>query len=300
MALSDDQRAMLRLLAQREEGYEDIAALMGLSVDEVRSRVRAALAELDAPPAETPSRQRPRPARRQAAEEERSPAPAAKARPARDEPPKAQRAHPAPRPRPGESLAKTLASLRLPEDRGRRRLLLGGLAAVIVVIVLFATGVFGGGSGGTSQSARSGSGKGGKVPTQAVLKAVGGGEGEGVALFGRTGQQVVLLLSAKGLSPSPAGHSYTVSLVRSPSERLPLVATKVGKSGTIAGRFQVAAEVLGLLANGFDRMEVSLVGDQRLKVALAQAKKSRKAPAYGGEAVLRGTVTGPIVEAGEG
>ena len=37
MALSDDQRALLRLLAQREEGYEDIAALMGLSVDEVRA-----------------------------------------------------------------------------------------------------------------------------------------------------------------------------------------------------------------------------------------------------------------------
>ncbi len=28
---------MLRLLAQREEGYEDIGALMGLSVSEVRA-----------------------------------------------------------------------------------------------------------------------------------------------------------------------------------------------------------------------------------------------------------------------
>ena len=40
MALSDDQKAMLRLLAQREQGYEDIAALMGLSVDEVRAKVK--------------------------------------------------------------------------------------------------------------------------------------------------------------------------------------------------------------------------------------------------------------------
>ena len=45
--LSDDQRALLRLLAQREEGYGDIAALMGLSVDEVRSKVKGALAGLD-------------------------------------------------------------------------------------------------------------------------------------------------------------------------------------------------------------------------------------------------------------
>ena len=47
MGLSDDQRAMLRLLAQREQGYEDIAALMGLSVEEVRARVAEALAQLE-------------------------------------------------------------------------------------------------------------------------------------------------------------------------------------------------------------------------------------------------------------
>ena len=47
MALSDDQKAMLRLLAQREQGYEDIAALMGLSVDEVRAKVKDALAQLE-------------------------------------------------------------------------------------------------------------------------------------------------------------------------------------------------------------------------------------------------------------
>jgi hypothetical protein len=57
VALSDDQKALLRLLAQREQGYEDIAAVMGLSVDEVRTRVRQALAGLEdegeapAPPA---------------------------------------------------------------------------------------------------------------------------------------------------------------------------------------------------------------------------------------------------------
>ena len=40
---------MLRLLAQGEQGYEDIAALMGLSVDQVRSRVKESLAEIDGP-----------------------------------------------------------------------------------------------------------------------------------------------------------------------------------------------------------------------------------------------------------
>ena len=50
MALSDDQKAMLRLLAQREEGYKDMAALMGISVGEVRERVKEALAEGGAGP----------------------------------------------------------------------------------------------------------------------------------------------------------------------------------------------------------------------------------------------------------
>ena len=36
MALSDDQKAILRLLSQRgEQGYEDLSALMGISVEEV-------------------------------------------------------------------------------------------------------------------------------------------------------------------------------------------------------------------------------------------------------------------------
>src|ERR1700742_1425786 len=39
VALSDEQNAMLRLLASGEQGYDDIAALMGLSVTEVRAKV---------------------------------------------------------------------------------------------------------------------------------------------------------------------------------------------------------------------------------------------------------------------
>jgi hypothetical protein len=48
VALSDEQNAMLRLLAQGEQGYADIAALMGLSEEEVRAKVVGALAQLQA------------------------------------------------------------------------------------------------------------------------------------------------------------------------------------------------------------------------------------------------------------
>ena len=38
---------MLRLLAQREQGYDDIAALMGLSVEEVQAKVAGALSQIE-------------------------------------------------------------------------------------------------------------------------------------------------------------------------------------------------------------------------------------------------------------
>src|SRR5919108_3859776 len=46
MALSADQRAMLQLLLERGQSYDDLASVLGVGVDEVRTRARAALTEL--------------------------------------------------------------------------------------------------------------------------------------------------------------------------------------------------------------------------------------------------------------
>src|ERR671914_2601653 len=46
MPLAQDQRAMLQLLLERGQSYEDIASLLGGSRDDVRRRARAALEEL--------------------------------------------------------------------------------------------------------------------------------------------------------------------------------------------------------------------------------------------------------------
>ncbi len=46
MPLSDDQKAMLQLVLQHGQSYEDIGALQGLEVREIRSSARAALTEL--------------------------------------------------------------------------------------------------------------------------------------------------------------------------------------------------------------------------------------------------------------
>ncbi len=310
--LGEDQQAILRLLAQREQGYGDIAALMGLGVEDVRARVRDALTGLAAAGSQASPEPPPAP---QAPEPEPSPAPkspepepsppAARAGAASRSPePDSKPSVPATRAKPARPKA---AGLRLPADRGAMRALLAGGAVVLVIVLLLVTGVLGGGDDGGAETTASGNGGGGanaaanngKVPTEAVLQPVDGGDASGRALFGRSGQDVVMLFNAEGLPRAPKGQSYTVSLVRSPDQRLPLIATEANDSGVISGRFQVASEVLGLLAGGFDTMELSLVPEKELRAALAQARTAKKAPDYEGTAVLEGPVTGPIVEAGE-
>ena len=46
MALKPDQRAMLQLMLERDQSYDDIASVLGGERDDVRERARAALAEL--------------------------------------------------------------------------------------------------------------------------------------------------------------------------------------------------------------------------------------------------------------
>jgi hypothetical protein len=288
VALSEDQKAMLRLLAQREEGYDDIGALMGLSVNEVRVRVRGALSELEGgegAPVATP------------------PPP----------PPEQERAGPAPdaepkmKPRQASKSAtrtRTLSGSSLLENKRLLGQLLG-CALIVVLLILFATGVIDVGGSGSESAGSEGTATAvnptstSKVPTQAVLSGVGGSEAEGRAIFGRLKSQVLLVVAAKGLAPSPNGSSYAISLARSPEERIPIAASKVGKSGTISGQFQVPATALGLLAGGFDEMEVSLVSNGELRVAVSEAQKKKKTPQFKSTDVLRGPVTGPVVENGK-
>jgi len=316
MGLTDDQRAMLRLLAQREEGYEDIAALKGISIEDVRAEVKAALAALerdDASPAAGPAvREKPEtsPAAGPVAGEggalraeqapsstPPTPAPSAEERSGSASASPRAAAAPAP-PRAGKSRSW------LPRERRRLGELIGG-ALVVLLIVLFATDTvnIGGGddsdSDGSATAGQIAAPASGKQPTQAVLEAVDGSDASGQALFGRLKNQVVLAIAAKGLDPSPAGQSYAISLVRSPEERVPIAAAKVGKSGEIGGQYPIAPNVLGLLAGGYDEMEVSLVVNKELRSALAKAQQEEATPSFEGAEFLRGPVTGPIVSGGD-
>jgi outer membrane biosynthesis protein TonB len=310
VALTDDQRAMLRLLAQREQGYEDIAALMGLSVEEVRAKVSEALGEIDESGQMTAVVAAGEPEAK-AAEPEMTTKPpeAAEPPPARadEEPPQekpvkaAAPAKPTP-PRP-PSPATRRPSIRPPKDQ---RLLAAGVAGVIAVALIAVLALS---RNGSSPSASTTTTSATTPPpstnaaasnpklTQAALSPVNGGNASGRALFGRIKKTVVLQVEANGLEPSPAGESYTVWLYRSPKLRLPLAATKVGKSGRLAAQYPLPSEVITYLASGaFDQIDISLTKNSTLAASLALAKKQKSAPNYTGTDVLRGMITGPFVK----
>lgn len=312
--MTDDQKAMLRLLAQREEGYEDMAALMGISVEEVRERVKEALAEVDeADESDLPAEQAPAPTPAPA-----SPPPSPSAvEPKAEEPAKlADPVVPAPPPEPQAPIAKVAGPgsrkrqprpplPKLPKDRGALiGLGAGALVVLIFVVVLIVAGDGGSSdSGSTTTSAASGSGEtttataGGENLTEAILAPTNGGESSGRALFGRYKKSVLLQVQAEGLDPSPKGQTYTIWLYRSPKIALQIGSVPVGAPGKIAAQFQIPPQLLAYVANGaFDQVDVALTDTATYQAALAKAKGERKLPAYTGESVLRGDITGPAIK----
>ncbi len=309
MALNDDQKAMLRLLAQREQGYDDLAALMGLSIDEVRAKVKDALAQLEEegaalppPPVEPP---RAEPAPQPVVPSEPTPAePPAPLEAAATEAP--QPAAPAPPPRPVKSASPSRPRPSLPKSGGARAAIAAGVAVVALLIVVLAvsggedSGDATGGGSSESTTAAEAADVAATDPkmTQAVLAPVDGGDAKGLATFGRVKNSLALQVEAEGLAPTENGQSYTIWLYESPQKRLPLASTVVPRSGRIGAQVQVPTEVLAYLAKEtFDQLDISLTSDATLKASLAKATQEKKAPIYTGTDVLRGTITGPIIGA---
>jgi outer membrane biosynthesis protein TonB len=307
MALSDDQKAMLRLLAQREQGYDDLAALMGLSVEEVRAKVKDALAQLEeegqVPPPLPPEPIPPVEPAAPKAPEPPEPVPSPARPPAAARPEPAAKASPAPV---AESTVPARQRIQLPSSgRGRAGIAAGALAVVALILVLALSGSDSG-SGSGSTTAASGAAAEEAAPTaatnskltQAVLKPVGDSNGSGIAIFGRIKKSVVLQVQAKGLEPSPKGSSYTVWLYKSPKLALRIGSVAVDGSGGIAAQFPVPTELLAYVAGGaFDQIDLSLTSNAAYEAEVAKAKREKRLPLYTGEDVLRGEITGPAIEA---
>lgn len=335
MGLSDDQKAILRLLSQRGEGgYEDLSALLGISAREVYARAKGAAAQLEAEGIPAPAipepaggaGDSPSVAKDGEAPPGESPSPTIAAEPKAEKPAPKPIAPPPALPK-GEPKPPLKRELKLLENRGLWAILAGvAILVIFLVIVLTSGGSDSGGggdtnaSGGTSATASScedvgkapkPDGKavaalaaatlknGGKEATRAVLRPVDGSESGGLAVFGRVKKSLALQVVAEGLSPS-SNCGYTIWLAASEKKMLPLASTKVGKDGKLGTQVEVPVEILAYLANEtFGQIAVTRTDESQLKASLAKATKEKKAPVYTGTEVLRGTVTGPIVGAAQ-
>ena len=331
MALSDDQKAILRLLAQRgSQGYEDLAALMGISVDEVHQRAQQAAADLEAEgiPApsipepgggtDTPSGAKAGRAPEGVSVPPEAPKPAAPSEKAKPEPVK-----PIPHHEHGHGPKEIAHEAKLLENRGLWAILAGVAIVVLFVVILFVAGGGDSGSDSTDSTTNASAAqsncekptaaapkangkaiavlaasaiKAGKEPTRAVLNPVDGSEARGLVVFGRVKNSLALQVAAEGLPPLPDCGGYTVWLAASPTKMLPLASTEVAKNGQIRAQVGVPVEILAYLANEtFNQIAVTATDESQLKATLAEATKEKAAPQYTGTEILRGTVSGPIV-----
>lgn len=314
VALSDDQKAILRLLAQRgEQGYEDLSALMGVEAAEVHRRARQAADQLEAEGIPAPAIPDPPGGAKVAP-------PTAPQEP-QEPPPEVVTSTEAPRAKPVQkhhTLKEDAHRLKLLEGRGLWAILAGVAIVVLFVVFIFVSGGDDSDSdGGDTASASScettakaptptgknlealaiAAVKGKKETTRAVLDPVDGSEARGLAIFGRVKDSLALQVVAEGLPPSDEC-GYTIWLAASPEKMLPLASTQVGKDGVLGAQVEVPVEILAYLANEtFGQIAITRTDESQLKASLAKATDEKDAPEYTGTEVLRGSVRGPIVGA---
>jgi hypothetical protein len=328
VALSDDQKAILRLLSQRgAQGYDDLGALMGISVDEIHARAKRAAADLEAEGIPAPSIPEPEGGGTSSggdrfgeppADEVPPPVAPKPKRPAEEK--KAEAVKPMPHHEHGHGPKEIAREAKLLENRGLWAILAGvAIVVLFVVILLVSSGGSGSDSSSTTASATpsncerptaaatkpSGKAiavlaasaiKGGKEPTRAVLNPVDGSEARGLVVFGRVKNSLALQVAAEGLAPLPSCGRYTVWLAASPQKMLPLASIEVGNNGQIRAQVEVPVEILAYLASEtFDQIAITATDESQLKASLKIATKEKAAPEYTGTEVLRGHVSGPVV-----
>jgi hypothetical protein len=256
MALSEDQRALLRLLIAGDT-YERVAEVLGTSVDDVRRRAHEAAGAL---------------------EREKDPEIPAEAARERLE---------ALEDGPG---GRTDPAAAAPPRNERRRLVLwmviGGAAAVLLVVLLV-VGV--GGGGGDDNTTTSGGGQEDAVPVR--LTPVGGSHASGGLTIVRIADQPAVDLDIHGLTPSGNGETYVLWFVGSGGRSLPVAFQAVGPNGRITGRTPIPTAAASLLPS-FDTADITLTRQREAAAAVQQAAQAGTLPQRVGTSVLRGSLRG--------
>jgi hypothetical protein len=263
VALSEDQRALLRLLLAGDT-YEQVADVLGTSPEEVERRAREAATELERDP--DPDLSSPEVYARLESLEGGAPA-AASAGPPSAGPPSAG------------------AGSRLPQ---RWALWAAGVAAAIIVVAVVLV-VAGGGDGGGGKTTSAGSlDREDVVPIE--LSPVGGADARGtIAVVRTSGDQPAVDLAIRGLPPSARDETYVLWFVGSGGRSLPVAFRAVGSDGRLTGRAAIPTAAASLLPS-FETAELTLAGQLQAAGAVRRAAQSGTLPQPVGTVVLRGAL----------
>jgi hypothetical protein len=257
MALSEDQRALLRLLLSGDT-YEQVADVLGIDAGQVRTRAHEAATALE----EAPDREFPIDAVRGRLEALEGPSVAVEASP---------RAIPA------------------SSDRARPWVLwlaLGAAAVVAVVVLVIVTGGGDGGGGNTAPTATRGDQE-DVVPVK--LTPVRGSNATGMISVVRVADQPAVDLAIAGLRPSGRGESYVLWFEGSGGQSLPVAFRAVGPDGKLTGRTPIPTAAEGLLPN-FTTAVLTLARQREAATAVQQAAQSATLPQVVGTPVMRGAL----------
>jgi hypothetical protein len=251
MALSEDQRALLRLLLAGDT-YEGVAQVLGTSPDEVRERAQRAASALE-----------------DEEDQELSPEAVRAALGALEGGAEA---------RPATGIA--------PAEGGRRRTALSivaGGAALVLVGVLLIVGI--GGGGGGEDTTTVGGDQEDAVPVR--LTPVGGSQASGGLTIVRVADQPAVDLDIRGLTPTGRGETYVLWFVGSGGRSLPVAFQAVGADGRITGRTPIPTAAASLLPD-FTTADLTLTRPRAAAAAVQQAARSGTLPQLVGMSVLRG------------
>jgi hypothetical protein len=331
MTLTSDQQAMLQLVLERGQSYGDIAAVLGVGVDEVRTRARTALTDLgggdpdaevgltdyllgQADPigrADAVRHLQGDPEARQLTERLierlREVAPAAELpelpAPRERRAVLGRRAAPgAEAAREGDAAAPTRSRFRDTLSRRQQQVIvaLGAVALLVLMGGLALAGAFGGGEDSEPATETEAT----TAAEDDVLASVrldprGGGDGSGEASFGvATGDQPYVDVELDGLSAPQENQSYVVWLLLTENQGYPLSPLEVSSDGSFSDRFPIPQFAIPI-ASRARFVDISLSENRSLLGNLERAVRDQKPVlGYQGESVLRGEI--PASAQGDG
>jgi hypothetical protein len=325
--ITQDQRATLQLLLERDQSYADLASLLGEDEAAVRARARAALTELvgadpdrnvgltdyllgQADPigrADASRHLRDDPDDNQLATElavrlrlmfptaelPRLPGEARQSSGLlrRSAPTSGSSGSTAP------SRASRLGFGGLDRSQSRLIVICASGALLLIVIVLAITGAFSGGDDSSTDTEAAGSTSTTAANTDNVLqsvdlKPIGGGDASGTAVFGlATGDQPYVDLTIKGLDPAPNDQTYVAWLMLTDTKGYPLTPlVGISQDGAYHDRLPIPQAVLPVIART-QFVDVSIAPVKTIRnIVRGAIKNTELVIDEPGTKVLRGTI----------